>query len=340
VRLRIFQWSVRPTTNGRERCLRQEGFFVANIAYPVGEEMGPSLRRQVSHVITRDYDRVSRVWDRSFVPATDELRRFLLDTAGLRPGERVLDVGTGTGAAALLAARCVGQTGRVLGIDRSSAMLAKARAKASRSGLTNVTFRRMDGSALRLSRASFDVVISSFGTPEGLYDGKAVFRDWLRVLRPGGRLCFAENPGIISFYKILARVLEKHKVKDPGPALATRRRLWQEAREERCRMPEINGDEPRKVGRLMRMAGFRDVRVTLRRSSVLLPSAQTILRLFLLWGIAEEYAEMRPKARAAFRRELLRALRRYETPEGLRLPTRTNFFFGRKGTRPARGRGI
>ncbi len=296
--------------------------------------MGPSLGRQVSHVITRDYDRVSRVWDRTFVPATNEIRRHILDTAELRPGERVLDVGTGTGAAALLAARRVGEAGRVLGIDRSPAMLAKARAKASRSGLANVTFRQMDGSVLRLPRASLDVIISSFGTPEGLYDGEAVFRDWLRVLRPGGRLCFAESPGITSFTKTLARVVEKHKVRDPRAALAARRRLWEEARERRRRAPEINGDEPRTVVRLMRAAGFRDVRVTHRRSSVLLPSPQTVLRLFIHWYIADEYAEMRPEIRAAFRRELLRALRRYETPEGVRLPTQTNFFFGRKGARP------
>lgn len=296
--------------------------------------MGPSLRQRVSHVIKRDYDRVSRAWDRTFVPATDEIRRHILDVAQLRPGERVLDVGTGTGAAALLAARRVGKAGQVLGIDMSSAMLGKARAKTSRSGLTNVTFRRMDGGALRLPRASLDVIISSFGTPEGVYDGEAVFRDWLRVLRPGGRLCFAESPGLTSFYKILRRVLEKHEVKDPSPALAARRRLWEQGREERRRTPTISGDEPGKVVQLMRAAGFRDVRTTHRRSSVLLPSARAILRLFLLWDIADEYAEMRPKVRAAFRRELLGALRRYETRDGLRLPTCTNFFFGRKGPRP------
>jgi len=310
------------------------GFFATNTAYPVGEAMGPSLRRRVSHVITTDYDRVSRVWDRTFVPATDGIRHAILAMAALQPGEEVLDVGTGTGAAALLATRRVGRTGRVLGIDVSSAMLAKARAKASRSGLTNVTFRRMDGGALRLPRASLDVIVSSFGTPEGLYDGEAVFRDWLRVLRPGGRLCFAESPGLTSFYKILRRVLEKHKVKDPSPALAARRRLWEQGREERRRTPTISGDEPGKVVRLLRAAGFRGVRVTHRRSSVLLPSVRTILRLFLLWDIADEYAEMRPKVRAAFRRDLRRALRRYETPDGVRLPTQTNFFFGRKGTRP------
>lgn len=296
--------------------------------------MGRSLPQQVSRVITKDYDRVSRVWDRTFVPATDAIRRTLLDAADLRPGERVLDVGTGTGAAALLAASCVGKTGGVVGIDWSAAMLAKARAKASQRGLTNVTFRRMDGAKLTLPSASFDAIISSFGTPEGLYDGEAVFRDWLRVLRPGGRLCFAENPGFSAPYKILRRILEKRKVKDPSPALATRRRLWEQARDELGRTPTIDGDEPKQVVRLMKAAGFRDVRVAHQRSSVVLPSARTMLRLLLHWAPADEYAEMPPGVRAAFRRDLLRALRRYETPKGLRLPTQTNFFFGRKSKGP------
>jgi ubiquinone/menaquinone biosynthesis C-methylase UbiE len=310
-----------------------ERILVTDVSYPVGEEMSPSLRLQANREITRDYNRVSRVWDQSFVPGTDEIRRFLLDAAGLRPGERVLDVGTGTGAAALLAARRVGKTGRVLGIDMSPAMLAKARAKASKSGLTNLTFRRMDGSALRLTSASFDVIISSFGTPEGLYDGEAVFREWLRVLRPGGRLCFVENPGIVSFYKILRRVLQKHEVRDPSPALAAKRRIQERVREQRAHAPPIIGDEPRKVAHLMRAAGFREVRVTPRRSGVVMPSAQTILRLFLRWSVADEYADMRPETRAEFRRDFLRALRPYETPMGLRLPARANFFSGRKGAR-------
>ncbi len=81
--------------------------------------MVSSLERQVRRVNIEEYDRVSKVWDRSFVPATDAIRRRILDDAQLKPGERVLDIGTGTGAAALLAARRVGDTGRVLGIDRS-----------------------------------------------------------------------------------------------------------------------------------------------------------------------------------------------------------------------------
>jgi SAM-dependent methyltransferase len=192
----------------------------------------------------------------------------------------------------------------------------------------------MDCTALRLPRASFDVVISSFGTPEGLYDGEDVFRQWLDILRPGGRLWFADSPGIVDLRGILNPILEKYRVKDPSSTLAAKRRLWEQVVRRREHVRTIDGDEPRKVTRLMKGAGFRDVRVTLRKSSVRLPSARTILRLCLAWDIADEYAEMRPRVRTAFRRELLHGLRPFETSNGIRMPTRTNFFFGRKPKGP------
>lgn len=277
-----------------------------------------------------EYDRVAFLWDRIFVPATNELRGRLAEAARFRPGERVLDMGTGTGAMAFLAARKIGRTGLVLGIDISSEMLAKARAKAARHGLRNVRFRRMDAASLRIPNASFDVIVSSFGTPEGVYDGLAVFRKWIRVLKPGGRVCFAESPGVTGFDKILARLAESYRVKEPSPRLAAKRRLREKIREERKHLSLITADDPEEVLRLMRTAGFRDVRVSTLRSRVTAPSARAVLDLFLSWDLADEYIDMPSKVRKQFRQEFLRALRPYGTPKGLRIPARTILFFGRK----------
>lgn len=251
----------------------------------------------------------------------------------MRAGERVLDVGTGTGEAAFLAARRVGRAGFVVGIDLSVGMLRSARAKAARRGLTNVRFQRMDAAAPRLQENSFDAIISSFGTPDGVYDGLAVFREWLRILKPGGRLCFVEAAWGSVIDPIAKRTLAKYRVRDPSPELAARRRLQAQIRKERNRRSLINADNPTKVARLMKDAGLHDIRTSTRRFLGTFPSARTVLHIVLAVDVGNEYAEMSPEGRAGFRREFLRALRPYESSTGLRLPVRTVFFFGRKALR-------
>ena len=105
----------------------------------------------------------------------------------LRPGERVLDVGSGAGLDSLIAARMVGPTGRVIGVDMTPAMLAKARGAASRAGLGNVEFREGLGEALPVEDGWADVVISN-GVLNLMPDKAAALGEMARVLKPGGRL--------------------------------------------------------------------------------------------------------------------------------------------------------
>lgn len=245
-----------------------------------------------------------------------------------------MDVGTGTGAAALLAAQRVGRTGSVLGIDMSREMLAKARAKAVKAGMANVEFRLLDATSLRLPDASFDAVISSFGTPEGVYDAVAVLREWYRVLSEGGKLCFCGWAGSHEVNDKPERLVAKYRVANPGPELAARRRLEARIKEERERIPLISGRDPPQVKRSMEEAGFRDVRISTRKAAVTFPSAHEILDLMLLWwDYTDEYAAMPPSAQAAFRTEFSQELQRFETPEGVRFPGRTVFFLAAKAGR-------
>ena len=109
----------------------------------------------------------------------------------LAPGERVLDLGSGAGTDSLIAAQMVGNEGRVVGIDMTPQMLAKARAAAAELGATNVEFIECEAERLPFPDASFDVVISN-GVIDLIPNKDAVFAELHRVLAPGGRLQIAD----------------------------------------------------------------------------------------------------------------------------------------------------
>jgi arsenite methyltransferase len=109
----------------------------------------------------------------------------------LEAGQTVLDLGCGAGTDLLIAAQMIGPTGRVIGVDMTAAMLARARQSAAEMGLDNVELHESLIEALPVPDASVDVVISN-GVIDLVPDKDAVFAEIDRVLRPGGRLQVAD----------------------------------------------------------------------------------------------------------------------------------------------------
>lgn len=178
--------------------------------------------------------------------------------AALRTGETVLDLGSGGGFDCFLAARQVGPSGRVIGVDMTAAMISKARANAAKLSAPNVEFRLGEIEHLPLADGTVDVILSNCVI--NLSPDKAqVFRDAFRVLRPGGRLAISD---VVAIAELPAELREQAIALSGCVAGAA---------------------TIQDVESMLTLAGFEDIRVVVR------PESRELIRDWFPGSSAEDY---------------------------------------------------
>jgi ubiquinone/menaquinone biosynthesis C-methylase UbiE len=184
--------------------------------------MPHDAKQQAAQVIDtqrEDWNRAAPAWEK-WDRRLDENMAFvnyrLIADARLRPGQRVLDLGSGTGCPALLAAQAVGSGGGVVGLDLADRMLAVARRKAAALNLSNVTFQTADITTLPFEPASFDAVISRFCLMF-LPEIPKALAEIVRVLKPTGYLAAAvwSTPENNPFITLPMNVLKSYMALPP-----------------------------------------------------------------------------------------------------------------------------
>jgi ubiquinone/menaquinone biosynthesis C-methylase UbiE len=261
-------------------------------------------------VIASLWDQDVDSWDRYWVPVFALFARDLIADASPVPGDIVLDIGTGTGVAALEVSKAVPSVGLVVGIDRSPAMIGLAREKSARAGLRTARFHVMNAEDLRFPEEFFDVVISNCGIAIANFAGG--MKEVLRVLRPGGVFAFNDWHLIdVKPHKIFGDVLGKYRTADPSPQLARER--FALATTERFHHWLSPDTQQRIVGE----AGFEDPKLVNRHYSVRLQSLEEYLKMRTTrQTIKREMQEMSTDMRESFLAELKGGLREFLGRDG------------------------
>ncbi len=152
-----------------------------------------------STFVNRVYEKIGWVYDIMFGPIWHPGRVDAIRRMGIKPGDRVLEVGVGTGInAALYPRHC-----KVTGIDFSSSMLEKAHDRIARKGVHNVRLMQMDAADLKFADDTFDIVYAPY-VISVVPDPVAVTHEMCRVCRPGGRIVIVNH--FLSQNPLAARV--------------------------------------------------------------------------------------------------------------------------------------
>jgi len=255
-------------------------------------------------------------FDAAMAPCLEQLMNEALPAGG----ERVLDIGCGTGATTLRAAQAVGAEGRVVGADISSVLLDNARLRARAEGVFNVDFLECDAQTHAFAHATYDLAISRFGMMF-FADPEAAFANIRAALRPGGRVVFVAWATI-----------------DDNPWFAlprdvARRRLGTEPQDEPLRPGPFAFQDRDRVVAMMRQAGWQAIRAeavpsVLTPPGTLAETAAFITRTGPAVRVIQHFDASRETA-LEIEADVHERLAAFETIAGVRVPALLNFFSAR-----------
>jgi ubiquinone/menaquinone biosynthesis C-methylase UbiE len=280
---------------------------------------------EASRLLIRDYSRMARVYDRDVAPHHAPIARRLVELASVKEGARVLDIGCGTGVAALKAATAVGPNGSVAGIDLAEEAIRLAAGKAKVMGLSHVRFEMMDARDLRFPDGSFDAALSCFGHPA--VGRTSCFAEVRRVLRPGGSFCLSawnpSKPSTMPFRELLERRRPPVLARDIAQLVEARKVI-------------ASTDEGRDIQtaegwmNLLGKAGFTRVQVFEETHRAVFSSPDASLDYSFAWGDNErELREMTPEGRASMWSEFRDRVKPMMTEEGLVVDWHLRYFLVR-----------
>jgi O-methyltransferase/aklanonic acid methyltransferase len=252
-------------------------------------------------MIEKVFDDAATTYNRVGPSIFTQWGTHLIEQMPLAPGQRVLDVATGTGAVLFPAARRVGTGGHVTGIDLSGAIIQEAERNARAEGLNNVAFRKMDAEHLEFPDQAFDVVTCAFAL--FLFpDIEAALREMYRVCKPGaciGVTVFDKTP--LMFAPGLPLLMQQY--------MASGMRM--------IRMPQPMAYAPEEVEALLSQSGFRSIKTHSETNDIIYASADDFWAFALTTAARGMLLSMNEETRARFKDEYFAKLRPMFRPDGL-----------------------
>ena len=277
-------------------------------------------------VLVEKHDRYGKAWENCCVPYFQSEYDELLKLASLRPGARVLDLGSGTGGLAFTALKILGQKGAMVGVDMLPGWLKIAKQKAESKRLTNLEFKVMNIESLEFPDNSFDHVISNFVLCcSFLYDN--VVKEAYRVLKKGGRFTYNhDGPHDSLLLTMFDKIFERYSTKEPSESLRKQREA-----DELQRNLYTRYRDPFVALSTMRNAGFKNVEAKIAYNTHGFSSVENFIDSWFYLGHEEpELREMGARDKAAMNKELQNAFQPFRSENGFTEEFETVYITGVK----------